>query len=129
MANDDKYWDLELFESPKKEYPPMTTDDYRYIIAGIGKMIDEVAKAFTNIHTASQRYRIIDRLNTLDIMEMEIRHEDNSGYFQVSCESLIGSATWMLIPPVLSMITPKREECIKFLELFELLADAVANNM
>ena len=72
---------------------------------------------------------IIDRLNTLDIMEMEIRHEDNSGYFQVSCESLIGSATWMLIPPVLSMITPKREECIKFLELFELLADAVANNM
>lgn len=65
MAYDDKYWDLELFESPKKEYPPMTTDDYRYIIAGIGKMIDEVSKAFINIHTASYRYRIIDRLNTL----------------------------------------------------------------
>jgi len=72
---------------------------------------------------------IIERLNTLDIMEMEIRHEDGSGHWQISCESLIGSATWMLIPPVLSMITPKKEECIKFLELFELLADAVANNM
>lgn len=72
---------------------------------------------------------IIDRLNTLDIMEMELRHDDDSGYWRISCESLIGSATWMLIPPVLSMIAPKKEECIKFLELFELLADAVANNI
>lgn len=72
---------------------------------------------------------ILDRLNALDLMEMEIRHDDGSGTWQISCESLIGSATWMLIPPVLSMITPKREECVKFLELLELLADAVANNI
>lgn len=72
---------------------------------------------------------IIDRLRALDIMEMEIRHDNDSGYWRISCESIIGSATWILIPPVLSMITPKREECIKFLELFELLADAVVNNI
>lgn len=72
---------------------------------------------------------ILDRLNALDIMEMEIEHRDGSDCWRISCESLIGSATWLLIPPVFSMITPKKEECVKFLELFELLADAVANNV
>lgn len=72
---------------------------------------------------------IIERLRALDILEMEIWHRDESGFWQISCESLIGSATWMLVPPVFSMITPKREECLQFLELFELLADAVANNL
>ena len=72
---------------------------------------------------------ITDRLNALDVMEMEIKHDDDWDYWRISCESLIGSATWILVPPILSMITPKKEECIKFIELFELLADAVANNM
>lgn len=71
---------------------------------------------------------ITDRLNALDVMEMELSHESGSGCWRLSCESLIGSATWLLIPPVLSMITPKREECVKFLELFQLTADAVVNN-
>lgn len=72
---------------------------------------------------------ILDRLNTLDIMEMEIQHKDSWDYWRVSCESIIGSATWILIPPVHSMITPKPEECQKFLELFDLIGDAVVNNM
>lgn len=71
---------------------------------------------------------ITERLDALDIMEMELRHNDGQDYWRISCESLIGSATWILIPPVMSMITPKKEECIKFLELFELVADAIANN-
>ncbi len=72
---------------------------------------------------------ILDRLNALDIMEMEIEHHGGSDCWTISCESIIGSATWLLIPPVLSMITPKKEECVKLMELFELLADAVANNV
>lgn len=71
---------------------------------------------------------ITERLNALDIMEMEIRHRVDSGYWQISCESMIGSATWILIPPIFSVIMPKTEECIKALELFDLLADAVSNN-
>lgn len=71
---------------------------------------------------------ITDRLDALDIMEMELKHTNGSSEWQISCESLIGSATWILIPPVLSMITPKQEECVKFLELFQLVGDAVANN-
>lgn len=72
---------------------------------------------------------ILDRLNTLDIMEMEIEHKESWDYWRISCESIIGSATWILIPPVHSMITPKPEECLKFLELFDLLGDALVNNM
>lgn len=71
---------------------------------------------------------ILERLQVLDIMEMEIEYQAEWEYWRISCESIIGSATWILIPPVLSMITPKLEECIKFLELFELLGDALVNN-
>ena len=71
---------------------------------------------------------ITQRLDALDVFEMELRHNDDQDYWRISCESMIGSATWILIPPVMSMITPKKEECIKFLELFELIGDAVVNN-
>jgi len=71
---------------------------------------------------------ITQRLDALDIFEMELRHNEGQDYWSISCESLIGSATWILIPPVTSMITPKKEECIKFLELFELIGDALVNN-
>lgn len=71
---------------------------------------------------------IIQRLDALDIFEMELRHNDGQDYWRISCESMIGSATWILIPPVMSMVTPKKEECIKILELFDLVADAVVNN-
>lgn len=71
---------------------------------------------------------ILDRLQSLDIMEMELMYRRDWKSWRISCESIIGSATWILIPPVLSMITPKIEECIKFLELYELLGDAIVNN-
>ena len=71
---------------------------------------------------------ITKRLDALDLFEMELSHNDGQDYWRISCESLIGSATWILIPPVMSMITPKKDECIKFMELFELIGDAVANN-
>lgn len=71
---------------------------------------------------------LTERLQALDIMEMELRHDGGSDGWYISCESLIGSSTWILIPPVLSMIAPTREECAKFMELFELAADAVVNN-
>lgn len=71
---------------------------------------------------------IKERLYALDIMEMEITYTHGDDHWHVSCESLIGSATWILIPPVLSMITPKLNECVKFYELYELLGDALINN-
>lgn len=71
---------------------------------------------------------ITQRLDTLDIFEMELRHIEGQDYWRISCESMIGSATWILIPPVTSMITPKPHECKRFLELYELIGDALVNN-
>ena len=71
---------------------------------------------------------ITQRLDSLDVFEMELRHNDDQDYWRISCESMIGSATWILIPPVMSMITPKPHECMRFLELFELIGDALVNN-
>ena len=71
---------------------------------------------------------ITQRLDSLDVFEMELRHNDDQDYWRISCESMIGSATWILIPPVASMITPKPHECMRFLELFELIGDALVNN-
>lgn len=71
---------------------------------------------------------ITERLDALDIMEMEIHYRADWGLWRISCESIIGSAVWMLIPPVVSMVTPKLEECVRVLELYELLGDAVVNN-
>jgi len=71
---------------------------------------------------------IMNRLRDLDIVDFEIRHEKGSDTFTISCESMIGSATWIFIPPVTNLITPTPAECIKFYELFELLGDTLVNN-
>ncbi len=71
---------------------------------------------------------IAERIKALDIAALKIDHTDKSGYFTISCDSLIGSSTWIFIPPIMQLITPDNTECIKFVELFELLADAVVNN-
>ncbi len=71
---------------------------------------------------------IMDRIRALDIFDLEIRHEEGSGAFTISMESMIGSATWILIPPITNLILPRTEECVQSFELFELLGDAVVNN-
>ncbi|MDO4960618.1 MAG: hypothetical protein Q4E57_02005 [Eubacteriales bacterium] len=71
---------------------------------------------------------IMDRVKALDIVDLEITHYGITGSFVVSCESMIGSTTWILIPPITSLITPKESESVKFFELFELLGDALINN-
>ena len=71
---------------------------------------------------------IMERIRELDIVDVEITHRKAEGSFVVSLESMIGSATWIFIPPITNLITPKEEECVKFFELFELLGDALVNN-
>ncbi|MEG2174103.1 MAG: hypothetical protein RR135_01280 [Oscillospiraceae bacterium] len=72
---------------------------------------------------------IIERIVALDLQKIQVTHTANSGTWQIRCESMIGSSTWVLIPPVISLIKPKEEECIRFIEFFELVADALANNL
>lgn len=71
---------------------------------------------------------IVDRIHMLDIHGVEITHKPEWDYFRVSAESLIGSASWIFIPPIMQLIAPKEEECVRFMELFELIGDALVNN-
>ncbi len=71
---------------------------------------------------------ILDRIDALDMTRVTARYQAAEGEWSIRCESMIGSATWILIPPVINLIKPTMEECVKVLEFFELTADAVANN-
>ncbi len=71
---------------------------------------------------------IIERIQKLDILGVTITHKPEWEYFRVSVESLIGSGAWIFIPPLMQLITPKEEECVRFMELFELIGDALVNN-
>lgn len=71
---------------------------------------------------------ILNRILSLDLQKIQVSHEKDSNTWQLRCESMIGSATWILIPPVINLVKPSPEECIQFIEFFELVADAVANN-
>lgn len=68
---------------------------------------------------------IIDRIIALDLTDIKVTYRADIATWSVSCRSLIGSTTWNLIPPVLQLITPKREECVKLIEFFELVFNAV----
>lgn len=75
---------------------------------------------------------IKDRLSVLDLFEGELRHQmpedGEEACWTLRFTSLIGSASWLLIPPVTSMVKPSESECIRFYELYELIGDAVVNN-
>lgn len=68
---------------------------------------------------------IIDRIVALDMTRVSVSHQADSDKWIISCESMVGSATWILIPPVTSLIKPNPEECVKVIEFFELTADAL----
>ena len=71
---------------------------------------------------------IIDRIHMLDILGITITHKPEWGYIRVRVESMIGSGAWIFIPPIMQLITPKEDECVRFMELFELIGDALVNN-
>ena len=71
---------------------------------------------------------ILDRVDVLDLTRVAAYRTAEERRWVIRCESLIGSATWILIPPVVNLIKPTMEECVKVLEFFELTADAIVNN-
>lgn len=70
---------------------------------------------------------IIDRIVSLDMTHVEVVYQPAKKSWTISNRTLIGSTTWILIPPVMHLIKLKPEECVKMLEFFELVADAVVN--
>lgn len=68
---------------------------------------------------------ILDRITSMDITNFKIFYRVDTGLWTISCKSLIGSTTWNFIPPITYLIKPEEEECVKVVELFELVSDAL----
>lgn len=71
---------------------------------------------------------ILERIQALDLHKIRASHKKDSGKWQLQWESMVGSSTWVLIPPLISLIKPKQEDCVKIMEFFELVSDALVNN-
>ena len=71
---------------------------------------------------------ILDRVRALDLHSLAASHQDGSGTWQIRFGTMIGSATWLLIPPVMQVIRIRDEEYLRLAELVDLIADAVINN-
>lgn len=71
---------------------------------------------------------ITERIKAVDLNRVSVEHREDSGKWIIRFGSMIGSATWVLIPPVVQTIKPKPHECVKMLEFIDLVGDAVVNN-
>jgi hypothetical protein len=72
---------------------------------------------------------ILKRLVKLELLDLNVEYSSQSEKWYIRIDSLIGSATWNLIPPVLQAIKPTEKECVLIIELFELIADALRNDV
>src|SRR5699024_10698968 len=68
-------------------------------------------------------YRIV----SLELINLILEYSPNRKSRHVFVESLIGSTTWNLIPPVMQVIKPNPTECMFMIELFELIAGSLQN--
>ena len=114
-----------------------------------GECLFEVdAKGRFRVHSVTWKYmqgtlnseqaqRYVDRLNhplilericALDLSHIQVEHRSGSGKWRIQFHSMLGSTTWVLIPPILQTIKPKPAEFIKMVEFLDLTADAVINN-
>jgi hypothetical protein len=80
---------------------------------------DIAARVLTGLNHPLIIERIV-RLNLTDISVVRARDG-----WEIRCRSLVGSVTWNLIPPLTQLIEPRADECVRTVEFFELVADAL----
>lgn len=71
---------------------------------------------------------IEERLRLLGATRVNAFYDDCLDAWRVSVSLMIGSATWNLLPPVMHLIEPSADECLRMLELFRLLAAGIRSS-
>lgn len=69
---------------------------------------------------------LAERLAMLDFLDCMLVHREGAAEWEITVRSLIGSAVWNLIPPVFQVIEPKKNECIRMMESFELIVHGLS---
>ena len=108
----DKYLELEL------KYEGRRTIQGAKFVKVKGAESAEILEKLNN-------HLLTDRLKTLDFLEFKIKYKPKRKEWDVRVTSIIGSAVWTMLPPVFKLIKPTKEECIKMIEAFELVAHGV----
>lgn len=68
---------------------------------------------------------VLDRVQAFGVTEIRAAFSQDDGIWRVRMRSLVGSATWNLLPPVLQLIEPSAGECAKEAELARMIAAAL----
>lgn len=137
---ENRFWafsyNLEHKTSIEPQYNRDGEDYCRFVIKNKGKMgitdaqwIDSGSrcseKECENYLKRLNNRLIIDRIVALDMTNVEVVFDPAMHRWTISCRTLIGSTTWILIPPVMHLIKPKPVECVRMIEFLELVADAL----
>jgi hypothetical protein len=101
------------------KYEGVTSIKKAYFVDNNESQINSELIATLNHHL------ILERILKLDICKMDIYFNPKDRKWSIQAESLIGSTSWVLIPPIFKLVKPTKQECIYFIELFELISAAI----
>lgn len=81
---------------------------------------EDIAEALSNS-------LVLDRVQDLGVTRLRALCLGDGEAWHVEIQQLVGSSTWNLLPPVLQLIEPRPEECVKGTELARMVAAALAD--
>ena len=71
---------------------------------------------------------VLGKIQQLGLLGVSIRYQMEYGRWLISVRSMAGSSTWILMPPVMQVIMPVRQEIYQFVELMRMLTSIVGGD-
>lgn len=85
---------------------------------------DPARARLAEVRAALEEPIVLGRLSALDVLDAEVAFSRERGAWDVRLTSMVGSSTWVLVPPVMQTITPTSPEAFGLVEAACLLAAA-----
>ena len=99
----------------------MTVQDVRWIDGG-SRCTPERVEGYLR---CLNHVLLLDRIKALDMRHVEVSYDPEEQMWTVSFTSLIGSSTWIMIPPVMQLIAISSKECAQAVEFIQMPLHAV----
>lgn len=71
---------------------------------------------------------ILKKIRQLGLVNVSVKYQPEYGRWLVSLKSMAGSATWILMPPVMQVIMPQQPEIYGYVELLRMLLCVVGGD-
>lgn len=87
---------------------------------------NECSEEEDDIYLKKLNHQLIrNRMVSLDMTSASIEYDPEKMVWTTKFRTMIGSTTWMLIPPLTQLVMPKPEEFAQMVEYMDLVMDAV----